>query len=181
MNAARSGLLEAGSRLAQTMPLREFDPARLCAEAGLEADAFDAVFGDLQTYLVALQQRFIERARARIAVATAGIPGGQLRVQRALETYLDECLEQRALRRWLTEAGLRADTHGPLRRQNEAHRLMFSVELGALGWPQPSGGARLLLTMVAEAAVIEHRIGKPAADIRTALADFLARGGPQRD
>lgn len=178
MNDPRQLLFDAGVRLARTIGLEELDIERLCAEAGVGREAFDAAFGDLTRYVTALQQSFMDRLRNRIVAVTSGVPAGLLRIQLATETYLSNCLAERSLRGWLIEARTRPDVLAGLRRQNQAYWIVIGTELQALGWPQPHAAGRMLLAMINEASIVEHRLGQPSEDVREVIWDFLQRGGP---
>ncbi|HEY1077480.1 MAG TPA: hypothetical protein VGE51_12380 [Fontimonas sp.] len=176
MTAQRQALIDAGSRLAAQMPLAALEIDRLCAQAAVEGAVFAAHFAGLTDYLVALQQDFMDRLRGKIVAVTTGVPAGIRRTELAAETYLSACLDERALRGWLIEARARPDVLAGLRRQNHIYWILIGIEFEALGWPYPRAAARLYLTMLNEASVIEHRAGQASAPVRLTIRNFLRHG-----
>ncbi len=176
MSAQRLALMQAGARLAAQVRLDELTPAQVCAEAGLQPTAFAAHFTDLTEYLVALQQDFMDRLRAKIVAVTTGVPAGIRRTELAAETYLGVCLAERALRAWLIEARSRPDVLAGLRRQNHIYWILIGIEFEALGWPHPQAAARLYLTMLNEASVIENRLGQRSPAVHLTVRNFLRHG-----
>lgn len=176
MNAQRRALISAGPQLAAGLPLGELNVQRLCAQASVEESAFQTHFASLTDYLVALQQDFMDRLRAKIVGVTTGVPAGIRRTELAAETYLSACLAERALRAWLIEARARPDVLAGLRRQNHIYWILIGIEFEALGWPYPRAAARLYLTMLNEAAALENRVGQPSPPLRLTIRNFLRYG-----
>ncbi|MDP9139313.1 MAG: hypothetical protein M3O62_00790 [Pseudomonadota bacterium] len=176
MSAQRQALIQAGGRLAAHVTLGELTPERLCAESGLAPTAFSANFTSLTEYLVTLQQDFMDRLRAKIVAVTTGVPAGIRRTELAAETYLGACLSERALRAWLIEARAQPDVLAGLRQQNHIYWILIGIEFEALGWPHPRAAARLYLTMLNEASVIENRLGKRSNAVRLTVRNFLRNG-----
>ncbi|SFF51859.1 hypothetical protein SAMN04488120_106154 [Fontimonas thermophila] len=180
MTDPRQSLLDAGTRLARCVDFEALDTDRLCREAAVDPATFAATFGDLTGYLAALQERFMAALIDRMLAATAGMRPGLLRIQVAIEAFLGHCLAEHALRGWLLAARERPEIFAVLERQNRTYALLIGSELHALGWPHPQAAARMLLAMINEAALAEHRLGQPSAEIREALWDFLQHGGARR-
>ncbi len=176
MNPQRQALIDAGSRLAAGLPLDALNIRRLCAQADVEEPVFQAHFSSLTDYLVALQQDFMDRLRGKIVAVTMGVPAGIRRTELAAETYLSACLAERVLRAWLIEARARPDVLAGLRRQNHIYWILIGIEFEALGWPYPRAAARLYLTMLNEASVLENRLGQASPPLRLTIRNFLRYG-----
>lgn len=176
MNPQRRALIDAGSQLAAELPLEALSVQRLCSQAGAEESDFEVHFSSLTGYLVALQQDFMDRLRAKIVGVTTGVPAGIRRTELAAETYLSACLAERALRAWLIEARARPDVLAGLRRQNHIYWVLIGIEFEALGWPYPRAAARLYLTMLNEASVLENRAGQASPPLRLTIRNFLRYG-----
>lgn len=176
MSNPRQALIQAGSRLDASLSLAQITPERLCAIAGLDLAAFATQFADMTAYFVALQQDFMDRVRGKIVAVTTGVPAGIRRTELAAETYLSACLDERTLRRWLIEARARPDVLAGLRQQNHIYWILIGIEFEALGWPYPQAAARLYLTMLNEASVIENRLGRRSPAVRLTIRNFLRHG-----
>lgn len=172
----RLALIQAASRLDPRLTLDEITPEHLCAASGLDKAMFAAHFADLTAYFVALQQDFMDRLRGKIVAVTTGVTAGIRRTELAAETYLSACLEERTLRRWLIAARARPSVLAGLRQQNQIYWILIGIEFEALGWPYPQAAARLYLTMLNEASVIENRLGKRSPAVRVTIRDFLRHG-----
>ena len=68
-NDPRVRLLEAGEKLAPYLDLGQLTPKALAAEAELDAGVFTAEFGSIETYLAALQARFMTELRDLVVQA----------------------------------------------------------------------------------------------------------------
>jgi TetR/AcrR family transcriptional regulator, transcriptional repressor for nem operon len=170
----RQALLAAGRLLSAELALEQLDASRLCGAAGLSADAFAAEFADLEDYLVALQQDFMDGLKSGFIAATSGLPPGYERAQRGALSYLDGCLAQRGLRSWLLKARLRQEAlANSLQRQNQGYLLILPPEFAALGWPHPAAAVRLFLACLWEIARLEHQAGRASEELRGALWQFL--------
>lgn len=180
-DADRAALLEAGRSLALRCRLDEIDAVRLASEAGLPPEAFEQHYASLEGFVAALLQAFMEGVRDRIVKMTAGMAAGLPRIQLATEVYLGSCLDQRALRGWFAEPRAQAAVAQVLRRQNQPYWLVIAAELQMLRWPQPQDAARLFVAMANEVARAEQRMGKPVAELRHTLWDFLERAGPRAE
>jgi TetR/AcrR family transcriptional regulator, transcriptional repressor for nem operon len=174
MSGTRRQLLEAGRRLSERLPLEQLDPATLCAEAGLAAPSFQKEFDGLESFLVALQQDFMDALKADFIAATSGLAPGYERAQKGALSYLDGCLAQRGLRSWLLKARLNREALAAgLQRQNQGYLLILPPEFAALGWPHPEAAVRLFLAALLEIARLEHISGRPSTELRGALWQFL--------
>ena len=174
LSEQRIALIAAGQRLAARLELAQVSPEAISREAGLEPNSLTALFVDMENYLIALQQEFMDNLRLQVVQATAEHPLGGARLRLGAIAYLDGCLAQRSVRGWFIEARrqTRAVAQG-LANQNQAYLLVISTEFRALRWPHPLAASRLFLTAVLEIARLEHGGGQPQAPARAALWDFL--------
>lgn len=181
MNAdPKQALLAAGAALAPTLALEQLDEATLAAAAGLPASALRDHFGDLDTYLVALQQRFMTGLRDVVVAHAGAQPDPAARLREGGIAYLDECLRQHALRSWFIEGrrGTVALAEG-LHKQNQPYLLILAGELRTLGWPHPQAGARLFLSALLEVGRDEHGHARPLPALRAALWEVLETYSPR--
>ncbi|TJY58810.1 hypothetical protein E4T66_14505 [Sinimarinibacterium sp. CAU 1509] len=146
---------------------------RLCAAANCRDSEFNREFGSLDAYLVELQRRFDRQIVDHVVAVTSGTRPGLMRIQLATETFLSACLEHRDLHGWLVQARHRPALQDRLRSRNRGYALIFGAEMSALGWPDPAAAARLYMSMVNEAAVVEHRAGRMQPALREALWRLL--------
>lgn len=176
-NALRRKLLDAAPALAAQIAYEELSIAALCRAAGVATNDFKAAFGDLQQYVEALQQQFLDDIRARIIKVTSGTQPGLLRIRLASESYLAHCAEMVAVRRWLLAARAQPAILRGLQQQNQNFALLLGTELHALGRRHAGAVARLYIAMLNEVAAAEDRLGHPHAACRAALTHFLERAG----
>ncbi|MES0874003.1 TetR/AcrR family transcriptional regulator [Sinimarinibacterium thermocellulolyticum] len=175
MNARESMIALAGT-LAAEIDFWTLSVDHICARAGVDRAEFAASFGDLDGYLVAVQEAFMDRLRDRLIAVTSGVPSGVRRVQLATESFLDTCLKQRPLRAWLLQARGRPPVYASLRRRLRIYWVLVGAELRAMGWRDGVAGARLYMAMVDAATSIEHRTGRQEK-VRAALWHFIEHGG----
>ncbi|HUS23528.1 MAG TPA: hypothetical protein VM369_01160 [Candidatus Binatia bacterium] len=172
--AERSRLLDAAAALAGTTAWHDVTASRIVRAAKVAATRFRVHFRDVGTWLAAAQQRFMDGIRDRIVARTGTLPPGFERLRAASEIYLDGCLAQNELRRWLIEArGALPGLADGLERQNQVYVMVMTPEFARLGWPHPAAAAQLYLAMLMEAGVVESTAGRAVADVRETLWDFL--------
>lgn len=175
----REALIAAGYRLARRIPLDDADADLVCERARLTRATFDEHFADFDTYLVALQQSFMDGLRDRIVAVTHGVAPGLMRVKLATEVYLEGCLAQLPLRTWLVDARRRKAIAEALGRQNQVYWMLIGSDLGAAGWPGAAAAGRLYVAMANEAALLEQRAGAAVPAVRETLWHFLDHAGPR--
>lgn len=169
----KTALLAAGLRLAETTSLSKLSVNRIVKEAGLAKGTFYVHFADRNEYLVALHGRFHTHLNTAIEAAIAGMPEGRENLQQGIEAYLDGCLQRRELKALLMEARIDPAVATAVRQRNESYYANVADDLNAMGWPQPMLAARLFVTMVAEAALIECEQGQMDTAVRQILWQFL--------
>jgi TetR/AcrR family transcriptional repressor of nem operon len=175
---SRQKLLDAGRRIALRENLAGLTALTLCAEARTDFDEFERHFATQRDFLLALQQDFMDGLRDKIFAITTGTRSPLMRLKLATETYLQGCIADRALRRWLLEARVHPEMEAGVRRQNQTYWMILGAEFRTLGWPYPQAAARLYLAMTNEAANAEHRVGHALPAVRETLWDFLDHRTP---
>lgn len=169
----REALLDAGHALAETEGLAGMSVNKITARAGVAKGTFYLHFADRDAFILALHARFYEHIDAAIAAARADAEPGEAQAWASLETYLDACLRDRAVKALLLEA--RSD--GVLAEAAQARRAALAEaavpELEALGVIHPQASAWLLVGMVSEIAVAEMETGRADPQARAALRAFL--------
>ncbi len=171
---SRAALLDAGIYLAERMPLAQVNGALIAQAAGLSPVEFEQHFTDLDQYLLSLHERFMNELRMRVVHATTHAVPGVKRLQCAMETYLDVCLEHFPLRAWLVaKRYTSANLGNALRQRNRGYVHLIAAELETLGWPHAPAAAQLLVAMNQEAALAEHQARRKLPDYRAVLADFI--------
>ena len=169
----RIALLDAGMRLAETNSLSHLSVNRIVQEAGVAKGTFYVHFPDRDSYLVALHGRFHETLNTAIKAAIEGLPRGRENLQRGTEAYLDGCLRQRQLKALLVEARVVPGVAMTVQQRNQLYYADVATDLATMGWLEPLLAARLFVTMVAEAALIELEQGQVLTAVRHTLWQFL--------
>ncbi|NGY06666.1 hypothetical protein [Solimonas terrae] len=176
-NDIRSKLFSATSVIATQIPHDDLSISRVCEVAGIPASDFKTTFGDIPTYLEAVQQDFLQNVRARIINVTNGATPGLLRIKLGSESYLAYCAENAGVRDWLVAARAQPRVLRGLQQQNQSFTLVLGAELRALGRYQPDAAARLYIAMLNEVASSEQRSRRRLPDLRDALWHFLDHVG----
>lgn len=163
-------LLDAAVALAGDRPLSSLSVDEIVREAGVAKGTFYVHFTDRHAFMVALHARF-DRLLARIvAEATAGMAPGRERFLAGSLASLDACRTHEGLKSVLIETRLDPAVANATGRRNDRFARAASDDLAAMGVDPPLPAARLLVAMVAEAALMETELGGPADDVRAALA-----------
>jgi AcrR family transcriptional regulator len=154
-------LLDAGVDVAERHGLAGLSVNRVVAEAGVAKGTFYVHFADRGAFVDALHERFHSRVEAAVAAATAGMPAGGERIVSGVESYLDVCLRDRAVKALALEA--RSDPS-----LSEA-----IPNFKAMGWRDAAAASQLLAAMTAEIAIRELDAGRRLPASRRALHHFL--------
>lgn len=174
----REALLDAGIAVAERHGLAGLSVNLVVAEAGVAKGTFYVHFTDRRAFIDALHERFHALVHAAVAGVTRDTPAGAECLVRSAEAYLDVSLENRVVKALALEA--RSDptfTASMSARQDRvASAAIPSFE--AMGWPDPTAAAQLLVAMTAEIAVRELDAGSRLPASRRALRRFL--GVPDR-
>ncbi len=176
----REALLDAGDQLAESEGFAGMTVSRITAAAGVAKGTFYLHFEDRDAYVRALHARFYDRVQAAIEEARQAAQPDEDVAWTSLETYLDACLRNRAIRILLLEAR----NSGVLAQAVDERRRAFVDDaepaLAALGFIHPRASAWLLLAMVSEIALQEMDAGQRDPQARAALRAFL-RGAARAD
>jgi TetR/AcrR family transcriptional repressor of nem operon len=163
----RRVLLDAGLELATEGSLHRLTIDAVVNKAGVAKGTFYVHFHDRAAFLVALHVQFHDRLLDRILQAVEGLPPGAERLRRGTEVYLDECLQQRAVKAILLEARSEAAITEEVQRRNAGFAQLEHASFVALGWPDPAMAARLFVALGAEVALIELETGRSEAARQT--------------
>jgi AcrR family transcriptional regulator len=169
----RTLLLDAGLRLVQSISLSRLSVNQIVKEAGVAKGTFYVHFADRDSYLVALHGRFHEDINTVIAAATADIPSGRENLQRGIGAYLDSCLQRHALKALLVEARVAPGVAEAVRQRDQLYYTTVAQNFTAMGWSSAMYAARLFVTMVAEAALMELEQGEVVTAVRQILWQFI--------
>ncbi len=178
----RQALLDAGLDLTDTAGLHHVTVDAIVNKAGVAKGTFYVHFADRRAYLVALHAQFHERLLAAMLQATAHLSPGAERLRQGTETYLDGCLEERAVKALLLEARCEAPIATEVQRRNAEFSALAQEDFTMLGWPDAEIGARLFVALVAEAALIELQTGRndPLRQVLWRFAGSEERGVHRR-
>jgi hypothetical protein len=124
----------------------------LLARANVDREGFNASFGDLEVFQLALIQSWTEQFMARCLSATQGLPPGTERLHAFMAAAWDYNLnEQRGLR-LLMKAMLRTDAELSARivSRVQSYTRMVAAEFQALDVPSPQAMARLFIAASTE-------------------------------
>jgi TetR/AcrR family transcriptional regulator, transcriptional repressor for nem operon len=167
----RLALLEAGHELCVTTGLARLTVDAIVKKAGVAKGTFYVHFPDRTSFLVALHVQFYDRLRATILKAIEGLSPGGERLRTCTTTYLDECLQERALKALLLEARSEAPMSAEAQRRKAEFSALSHADFTALGWPDADSSAQLFAVLVAEVALTELETGHNDA-VRQALWRF---------
>lgn len=169
----RQRLLRAGeellrSRAGDVSVLRLED---LLQRADCDAPAFEAVFGDLPQFRIALVQFWTEYYMACCVAAAQGLPPGAERIHAFMITAWNCNLNEQRGNRLLMKALLATDEELRARIQARVHSFtrMVAVEFEALGAASPMAMARLFIAASAELVEAEEAEGTAQPALRKAF------------
>lgn len=170
----RARMIEAGYRLCPATSLTAVTPLLIAGEAGVPLSEFEAQFGDLRGYFLALQLHFLDELRARIVNAAMNTAPGRERLHAATCAFLDGCLAQRTLRVWLLElrdgdVEVQEDVAG----RYKVYCDLLRIEFDSLGAKHADEAARLFFAMTQETSRAEHLAGRALQDMRETMFGFL--------
>ena len=163
----RQALLDAGLELASQGSLHRLTIDAVVNRAGVAKGTFYVHFPDRAAFLVALHVQFHERLLDHILQAVEGLPPGAERLRRGTEVYLDECLQQRAVKAILLEARSEGAIAEEVQRRHASFAQLEQADFATLGWPEPAMAARLFVALGAEVALIELETGRHEAARQT--------------
>jgi TetR/AcrR family transcriptional regulator, transcriptional repressor for nem operon len=170
-HSTRLALLDAGHELSVTTGLTRLTVDAIVKKAGVAKGTFYVHFQDRTSFLVALHEQFYDRLRDRIFKAIAGLSPGGERLRTSTKTYLDGCLQERAVKALLLEARSEALISAEVQRRRAEFSALAHADFTALGWPDADTSAQLFVVLIVEAALIELETGHNEA-VRQALWRF---------
>ncbi|MEC3918017.1 TetR/AcrR family transcriptional regulator [Nocardia sp. CDC160] len=171
----RAALVDSGLRLAERLGLSAVSVNVLVAELGVSKGTFFHHFGSRANYLLALHREFHDRLQTEIETAIADLAPGHARLVAGSTAYLDACLRDRGVKALLLDARAEPLIADEVTHRNAHNAALIEPDFEALGWREPTDGARLWVALVAEAALLELRAGSRQRPVRDALWQFLSR------
>ncbi len=159
----RLALIEAGLELAVDTSLSRLTIDAIVNKAGVAKGTFYVHFADRAAFLVALHERFHEWLRDLVFQAIDGLPPGAERLRIGTATYLNDCLQEKAIKAILLEARCETAITMQVQRRNSEFAKLIEADFRALDWPEPATSASLFVILGAEAALIELETGRNEA------------------
>jgi TetR/AcrR family transcriptional regulator, transcriptional repressor for nem operon len=170
----RDALLDAGEQVVADHGLAGLSVNLVVAEARVAKGTFYVHFADRSAFVDAMHQRFHERLRQHILMATDGLDPGSELLARATSTYLDLALANRAVKALAIEARTDPELSAPIIQRSAALGALAEPSFKALGWQSPRIAARLYQAMVSEASLMELEAGKRLPAARRSLTEWLS-------
>jgi TetR/AcrR family transcriptional repressor of nem operon len=167
----RQALIDAGLDLTASAGLSRLTVDAVVNKAGVAKGTFYVHFPDRAAFLVALHAQFHERLRGAILQAMTSLSPGAERLRKGMETYLDDCLHERAIKALLLEARSEPLVAAEVQRRNGEFAALAYADFQALGWPDAEISARFFVVLGAETALVELETGRNEA-ARRALWRF---------
>lgn len=169
----RQRLLDTGLVLAETTPLTALSIDTIVAEAGVAKGTFYVHFSDRATYLAALHQRFHDRLRDQMRLASTGLAPGRARLAATAVAFLDACLDQRGVKAMLLEGRADVTVADAVHLSNDRFARSCAGDFDAIGRRLPLESARLFIAATAETALLELHAGRRLPRQRDALIELL--------
>lgn len=163
----RQKLIDAGLELATQGSLHRLTVDAVVNKAEVAKGTFYVHFPDRAAFLVALHVQFHEQLLDRILQSVEGLPPGAKRLRIGTQTYLNECLQEPAIKAILLEARSEAPIAAEVQRRHSIFAQLEQADFAALGWLDAEMAARLFVALCAEAALIELETGYNEAVRRT--------------
>ncbi|EFH84985.1 TetR/AcrR family transcriptional regulator [Ktedonobacter racemifer] len=167
----RQALVDAGLDLATSGGLRRLTVDAVVNKAGVAKGTFYVHFPDRTAFLVALHVQFYERLRDALLQVIAPLSPGAERLRKSMETYLDGCLHERAVKALLLEARSEPLIAAEVQRRRGEFAAIAQADFQAMGWPDAEFSARFFAALGAETALVELETGRNEA-ARRALWRF---------
>jgi len=169
----RDALLDAGVEVAEGHGLAGLSVNRVVAEAGVAKGTFYVHFDNREAFVDALHSRFHARVQEAVFEATKALPPGADRIVRGAEAYLDNCLEDRAVKALALEARSDPDLAASMSARHERFAASAVPSFKAMAWPDATAASHLLAAMTAEVAIRELEAGRRLPAARRSLRRFL--------
>jgi TetR/AcrR family transcriptional regulator, transcriptional repressor for nem operon len=172
----REALLDAGVSVAEAHGLAGLSVNRVVAAAGVAKGTFYVHFDDRGAFVDALHARFHERVQRAVTAATADAEPGAELIVAAAETYLDVCLEDRAVKALALEARSDSELNQAMAYRHDRFAAAAAPSFKAMGWSDATAAAQLFAAMTAEVAIRELQAQRRLPGARRALRRFLIAG-----
>jgi TetR/AcrR family transcriptional regulator, transcriptional repressor for nem operon len=166
-------LLDAGVAVAEREGLAGLSVNRVVTEANVAKGTFYVHFADRDAFVDALHEAFHARVQEAVEAATHGSTPGEIQLWLGVETYLDVCLDERALKALSLEARADAALTASMAARHERFAASAVPSFRAMSWPDAPAAAQLLAAMTAEIAIRELEAGRRLPASRRALKRFL--------
>jgi TetR/AcrR family transcriptional repressor of nem operon len=166
-------LLDAGRSVAESEGLAGLSVNRVVAEAGVAKGTFYVHFADRESFVDALHASFHARVEEAAAAAMAATEPGSERLLKAIEAYLDVCLEDRAVKALALEARTDTALTASMSARHDRFVTASVPSFKAMGWPDPKAASLLLAAMTSEIAILELEAARKLPGARRALRRFL--------
>ncbi|HTA13883.1 MAG TPA: TetR/AcrR family transcriptional regulator [Solirubrobacteraceae bacterium] len=179
----RLALLEAGAVVAERHGLAGMSVAAVAEQAGVAKGTFYLYFPDRDAFIDALHQRFYARVSEAVAEAVDGLAPGTELLLRAIDAYLDVCLENHAVKALVFETRAQGELTTTMEQREELFSKLAQPSLAAMGMRPAPIAARLFVAMTSEAALIEmqagHRVSGARNTIRALAGERAPSAGPR--
>jgi TetR/AcrR family transcriptional regulator, transcriptional repressor for nem operon len=114
-----------------------------------------------------------------VTAAVRALPPGAVRLLAGIETYLDTCLANRAIKALILESRTGGNLTTTVERREQLLARVAESSLVAMGFPEPEVAARLFVAMTSEAALLELAVGKRIPGVRNTLRQFVEATNPR--
>jgi TetR/AcrR family transcriptional repressor of nem operon len=170
----RDALLDAGELVADRDGLAGLTIASVVAAAGVAKGTFYVYFSDREEFIDALHLRFYERVSAAVTKAVAGLEPGRELLLAAASAYLDVCLANRAVKALVFETSAQANLTTTMRNRQDMFANLSEPSIKAIGLTPTKVVARLFVSMIQEAAMIEMDAGRRVPGARAMLERLVS-------
>jgi TetR/AcrR family transcriptional regulator, transcriptional repressor for nem operon len=174
----REALLRAGEIVAERDGLSGLSVAAVADQAGVAKGTFYLYFGDRESFIDALHQRFYSQVTAAVSRAVAGMPPGRELLLTAIDAYLDVCLANRAVKALVFETRAQNTLTTTMRDREALFAQLAEPSAQAMGMAPARISARLIVALTSEAALIEMETGHKEPGAREAVRSLLNAAQP---
>jgi TetR/AcrR family transcriptional regulator, transcriptional repressor for nem operon len=171
----RERLLDAGAAVAEQRGLASLSVAAVAERAGVAKGTFYVHFTDRNAFIDAMHRRFYARVSNAVAHAVTGLAPGSELLMRAIDAYLDVCLENRAVKALVLETRAQGELTTTMEQREEQFATLAQPSLAAMGMTPPDISARLFVAMTSEAALIELEAGRRVRGARDTIRTLAAQ------
>lgn len=177
---ARERLLVAGAVVAERDGLSGLTIAAVAREAGLAKSSFYVYFSDREKLIDALHQAFYADVNDAVTEAVAGLAPGRELLLAAIDSYLDVCLANRAVKALVFETRAQPGLTTTIDAREDLFARLAEPSMRAIGMTPSAITARLVVALTSEAALIEMEAGHRVNGARRAIRAMLDSASPRR-